>query len=140
MSRRPLAAWLLFLAALLVLIGLMGSIIARASKSEASVPTWVSCSDEWQHPTSGEAKTCRERGWMVTTKYVVTPGRVPVFLDLPSCKVEDGTTNYGPCSWNVNAGDGNGKGLRYLVVNVTGGKRYVYLRECFGIRCHRSQR
>lgn len=116
---------------------------ADAATPARSVPNRVTCSDEYRHPSSGQAKTCREAGWTVTSRYLLTPGRVPVYIDLPSCGYEDGSTDRTACTWNVNSGDGNGVGLRYIVTNVrsasgVSGKRYIYLRECFGARCHTS--
>lgn len=44
---------------------------------------------------------------------------------LPSCELEDGSAGPLPCSWNINAGDGNGQGLAYWV-SRSGAVHYVW--------------
>lgn len=41
--------------------------------------------------------------------------RVVLSSTLPSCTFEDGSRSVRPCTWNVNAHDGNGRGLAYWI-------------------------
>jgi hypothetical protein len=93
------------------------------------------CAEAWQAPRSEGARWCRSHGWLVGARYVVSPRKVLRFYHLPPCRYEDGSGQplrggNRNCGWNVTEGDGNGRGLVYLVLGMGANRHYVDLRIC----------
>lgn len=82
------------------------------------------CDEAWQAPRSAGADACRDHGWTVRTRLVVNNhGRV-AFHTMPSCPSEDAGRF---CSWNINPGDGNGRGDAFWR-DSAGRATYVWVR------------
>lgn len=74
------------------------------------------CVDAYRHPHSVTADTCRDHGWTVLPRLVVTPARVVAHTTLPHCREEDGSAQRSRCTWNIGSRvDGNGIGRAFWV-------------------------
>lgn len=87
-----------------------------AAPAQAHHVTRDACEQAWQAPQSEAAVDCREHGWTVRARLVVTPNRVVRHTALPHCRYEDGSGQRSACTWNVGPEqDGNGRGLAYWI-------------------------
>lgn len=103
---------------ILVFAVIYGGLLLIQEDAEAVTPSqpYGGCDEAWQAPRSGGAQWCRDHGWTVRHRLVVSPHRVVKFSTLPSCKTDDGGGPV-PCSWNFGTTDGNGIGRAYYVTN-----------------------
>lgn len=92
--------------------GLTAHAVAVQAWSKAHVPAqpYGGCKEAWQAPRSEGANTCRKAGWTVHKRFVLNPRRVPVYLRMDPCEVEDSP---GPCFWNALV-EGNGEGQSFI--------------------------
>jgi hypothetical protein len=75
-------------------------------------PWAATCIAAHRHAEGATADQCRQAGWTVRPRLVVGPHGVVRYHTMPSCTYEDASDNV-PCSWNIRAGDGNGRGLAF---------------------------
>jgi hypothetical protein len=110
-------------AAVVVLSG--GPTSAHSVAGEATEP-YGGCAEAWMAPRSAGARLCRDLGYAVSARFVLSPRGVVLHSSLPHCRSEDGSGGRRPCTWNVGRRvDGNGVGLAYKVRrNMTA--RYVW--------------
>ena len=88
---------------------------AHAGVADGTEP-YGGCAEAWQAPRSAGADLCREQGYTVSARFVLSPRGVVLHSSLPHCAYEDGSGGRRPCTWNVGRPvDGNGIGLAYKV-------------------------
>lgn len=116
-------AWGIVIGALFCTVVIVGADQADAVAPQSQVK--APCADQWQHPRSHRAETCRRYGWVIAPGVVITPNHVLRYMYLPVCRAEDGDTR--TCEINVTGrfGDGCGKAWVFLVHN--GHHRWVSL-------------
>lgn len=120
--RERLSVWVAALAGAAAFLGgatvavLTGSPGAAHAVSGAAPEPYGGCAEAWQAPRSAGADLCRERGYAVSARFVLSPRGVVLHSSLPHCTHEDGSGGPRPCTWNVGRRvDGNGIGLAYKV-------------------------
>jgi len=96
----------------LALMGL-GALVAVQPASAATQPVG-GCKEAYLYVHSAGAQDCREAGWTIRPRLVVSPRGVVQMSTLPHCREEDGSGQRSACTWNIGHRiDGNGEGLRY---------------------------
>ena len=112
---------------------LTATLTALTPPSLAVLPTtaqpYGGCAEAWQAPRSEGAQWCRDHGWTVGARYVISPRRILRHYRLPSCEVEDASSGPVPCGWNVVAVDGNGRGRAYVVTGSNRHPAFLYVRN-----------
>ena len=104
-----------FLGTAIVLVLAGASPPSHASTSGVLEP-FGGCDEAWQAPRSTGADRCRELGYTVSARFLLSPRGVVLHSSLPHCRFEDGSGGRRPCTWNVGPRvDGNGIGLAYKV-------------------------
>lgn len=95
---------------------LVAAPLLMAAPALAGDAPYGGCKEAYQAPQSPGARDCRQRGWVIRPRLVVTPDRWIVFTRLPHCRYEDGSGQRSACTWNVGTPqDGNGRGRAYWV-------------------------
>lgn len=82
------------------------------------------CDEAWQAPRSAGADHCRDHGWTVRPRVVISPRGWVRAIRLPQCRAED---DFRPCYWDASA-RGNGEGRSYVVVGTWQRHRVIYVR------------
>lgn len=121
-SRERLSVWFAAFvgaAAFLVssaIVVLAGSPQPAHAATDGAIEPYGGCAEAWQAPRSAGADLCRELGYTVSARFVLSPRGVVLHSSLPHCAYEDGSGGRRPCTWNVGRRvDGNGIGLAYKV-------------------------
>lgn len=78
--------------------------MAQASRSYAA--PYGGCGEAAQAPHSAGARWCRDHGWTVRKRILVSRRGVTLGHRLHECRNEDGSGTPGACVWNFDAGSG----------------------------------
>ena len=92
---------------------------APTVRAEAAVDHFHACSESWQSPRSALAQQCRDDGWTVRGRAVVSPGHRLRHNTFAPCELEDSSF----CYWDA-AERGNGRGRSFIALR----QRVVYYR------------
>lgn len=119
--RERLTVWAAVVAGAAALLGgatvlvLAGGPARSLEHADARQP-YGGCAEAWQAPRSPGAQQCRELGYAISARFLVSPRGVVLHSSLRHCAYEDGSGGPRPCTWNVGTRrDGNGRGLAYKV-------------------------
>lgn len=99
------------------------------------------CDEAWQAPHSAGAQECRDHGWTVRPRLVVSPHSILRYSALPPCTFEDASGGPIPCSWNFpGSDDGMGGGASFWVSGTYAHNRghYVWLESPLRGHPHRE--
>lgn len=120
--RERLPVWVVAVLGAAALVGSATLVLPAGSPAPAQAATspgaepYGGCAEAWQAPRSAGADRCRELGYTVSARFVLSPRAVVLHSSLPHCTDEDGGRGPRPCTWNVGRRiDGNGIGLAYKV-------------------------
>ena len=103
------------LAALAVTTILAGGTAAVAEAAQAA-QSYGGCDEAYRYARTAGAQDCREAGWTIRPRLVITPDNKVAYSVLPHCRHEDGSGQRSACTWNLGPGqDGNGIGRVYWV-------------------------
>lgn len=92
---------------------LLAATLSPAAPAVAHQPMG-GCDEAWQAPRSEGAEHCREHGWTVRKRFVLTPSsRVATIRRLKPCEYEDSMN----CYWNARS-MGNGRGDSFIVIGT----------------------
>jgi hypothetical protein len=105
-TRRRLAA------VALTTLASLGSVGLESTQAVITGDDVARCDSTWRHPHSATAQACRDHGWTVMRRLVVSPHGVIRHNRLTHCPEEDGSRVTPRCVW-IGTEDGNGVGLSY---------------------------
>lgn len=108
----------LIIGILLVLSALGLLFVDKANAAPSERPLYGGCAEAWQAPRSDGAAECRERGWLVKSRLVVSPSGYVKVVRVPRCAVEDDRN----CYWNARV-RGNRTGRSFVAL----GDRHYYV-------------
>lgn len=80
------------------------------------------CKEAWMAPRSEGADWCRDRGWVVRSRFVITPKKLVVHNRMRPCPREDS----GNCYWDADR-RGNQEGWGFIIKGQRDGKHRVWI-------------
>ena len=99
--------------------------VVTLTHDSASAQAAYGCDEAYHYTRSAGAQACREAGWTVLPRLVVSPRGWVHMSTLPHCRNEDGSGQRSACTWNLGPGiDGNGIG-RILWIDRADRVHYV---------------
>lgn len=118
--------WRRFCTVTLVIAGVWsGLLLFTPPKADAVSPNvpirnppvgWLACQSAHAEPYSWVGRECKERGWIVRPRVVLSPENRVAYMWLPLCKSED---DHGPCLWDAGT-MGNKHGRSFVALNHAG--------------------